>query len=69
MGKRAQEKKLAKQAALVAEKQRIEQRKAERIQPQLRYAKHVSLALAATIFLLWMGAVVLDKISLWVSKS
>lgn len=68
MGKRAREKKLAKLAPIIAEKQSIEKRKVERALPRIRYAKQVSLALAATVFLLWVGAVVLDKINIWVQK-
>lgn len=68
MGKRAREKKLAKLAPIIAEKKSIEKRKVERALPRIRYAKQVSLALAATVFLLWVGAVVLDKINVWVQK-
>lgn len=68
MGKRAREKKLAKIATVVAQKEMIEQRKKERILPRVRYAKQVSLALAATVFLLWVGTVVLEKINIWVQK-
>lgn len=68
MGKRAQEKKLAKLATVVAEKQLIEKRKVERVLPRVRYAKKISLALVATVFLLWVGSVVLDKINIWVNK-
>lgn len=68
MGKRAQEKKLAKLATVVVEKELIEKRKVERVRPRIQYAKKVSLALLATVFLLWVGSVILDKINIWVNK-
>lgn len=68
MGRRAREKKMARVQAAQAEKAVIEVRKNQRLAPQLRYLKRVGLALAVTAFLLWIGSVVADKISLLVEK-
>jgi len=68
MGKRAREKKLAKLAEVSMEKASIETRKHERLRPQFRYAKQIALALAVTVFLLWVGVVVIDRINMLGAK-
>ncbi len=68
MGKRARNKKLAKLAGIKAEKVMIEARKKEQLTPKIHTAKKVSAALIATIFLLWLGVVVAERINQLVQK-
>lgn len=66
MGKRAREKKMAKLEAARTEKAIIEARKSERFGPQLRYIKRVGMTLVVTVFLLWLGSIIVERINQWV---
>lgn len=63
MGKRAREKKMARVAVVQAEKQAVEMRRATRVAPQLQYLRKITLAVTVTIFLLWVGSVVVERIN------
>ena len=62
MGRKQREKKLERIEQELAEKQAIEQRKAERLAPIYRWARRLGIAVVATFLILYLGIVVNGKL-------
>jgi hypothetical protein len=62
MGKKAREKKLEKIEQEMAEKQAIEQRRAERTAPIIRMVKRLTVAVVATGVILYLGVIINSKL-------
>jgi|GEM_PF-3176411 len=62
MGRRAAERKAAKLQAQMLEKEAIAKRRHERRAPLVRWLRRLVLALLVTIFLLYLGVVINQKL-------
>ncbi len=62
MGKKQREKKLERVEQTQAEKQAIEQRRAERLAPIYRWVKRLTLAAVATFVILYFGVIINGKL-------
>ena len=62
MGRKQREKKLEKIEQELAEKQGIEQRRSARVAPIIKTTKRIVVAVLATTFILYVGAVINSRL-------